>query len=89
MTMMPNIKAIYPSFPNKYERALILAIAEKEILTFDTQAIFHNKLSFKRAMKNLHDRYKIVVWRHEQNGCNEYRLTNFGEHIVEILKEFL
>jgi hypothetical protein len=61
----------------------------EKIITYDRQTLFKNKLSFKRAMKNLHDRYHIVVYRHEANGCNEYRLTNFGEHIADILREFL
>lgn len=89
MTMMPDITTIYPPFPNKWERALILLMKGEKILTFNSQNIFNNKLSFKRAMKNLHDKYKIVAWRHEVNGCNEYRLTNFGEHIADILREFL
>lgn len=85
------VNSTSPLFPNKYERALILFMSRQKIITFQDQKefIFSDKLSFKNATKNLH-KLKIINWRREKNGCNEYKLTeNFGEHIAEILKEFL
>lgn len=76
---------IYPPFPNKWERALILEMVGK-IIKIENQTIYTNKLSFKHAMKNLHD-LKLVVWKQNNNG-NEYKLTSFGEHIAEILQDF-
>jgi hypothetical protein len=86
---MPYIESVYPHLPSKWECALILSMNGERIITFDNQTIFKNKLAFKRAMKNLHDHFHIVMWRHEVNGCNEYKLTEFGESVANFLKEFL
>jgi len=57
-----------------------------KIIVMENQTIYKNRLSFNRAMKKLHD-LKLVVWKQDTNG-NEYKLTDFGEHIAVILKDF-
>ena len=77
---------IYPPFPNKFERALIMQMSEKEIIRMEDQTVFSNRLSFKRAMKFLHD-LRLVEWKEDHAG-NIYRLTDNGIRIAEMLEAF-
>ena len=84
---MSYIVPVYPPYPNKYERALILVMLDRKVITRHDQSVYTNKLAFKRAVKELHD-WEIIVWKHERNGSNEYKLTLFGEHIANDLLKF-
>lgn len=80
------MESMYP-FPDRLQRDVIVFMLENGIISFERQKIYRNNISFKRAMKNLHD-LKIVVCKHVKNSSNEYKLTPLGEHVAELLKRF-
>lgn len=74
------------SVPSMKKLHLIMEMAKNcEIMTFRTQTVYKCNISFKRAMKELHDR-DVVLVRESRSG-NEYKLTGFGRNLGEILNE--
>lgn len=55
------------------------------IITFKEQNIYSHNVSFKRAMKELHDK-NLVLIKQLRTG-NRYKLTDFGEHLADVLNE--
>lgn len=55
------------------------------IITFKEQDIYRHNISFKRAMRELHEK-KLVLIKQLRTG-NLYKLTDFGEHLAMILNE--
>jgi hypothetical protein len=58
-----------------------------KIIKMETQSVYKNRLAFNKAMNNLHS-FHLVEWKQNNMG-NEYRLTEFGEAVAKILREFL
>lgn len=78
--------AIQPRIPSNKKLHLILYMKNNgNIITFKTQQIYRHNISFKRAMKELHDK-KVVLFRQLRKG-NEYKLTDFGEVVGMCLNE--
>lgn len=74
------------SVPSLKKLHLILEMVNNgEIITFHTQTVYKCNNSFKRAMKQLHDK-NVVLVRQQKTG-NEYKLTGFGRNLGEILNE--
>jgi len=70
---------------NKKLHLIIYMKNNGNIITFKTQKIYKHNISFKRAMKELHDK-KVVLFRQLRTG-NEYKLTDFGEVLGMCLNE--
>lgn len=64
---------------HKKIRILIL-MRNFKIITFDTQDIYRNNISFKRAMADLR-KLGLVVMRQVPLSKNEYKATDFGSRI--------
>jgi len=69
----------------KKQVILIIMKNNAEVITFKKQQIYKNNKSFKKAMKEMHDK-KLVLINQLRTG-NEYKLTEKGEHLGMIFDE--
>lgn len=76
----------HPKIPSNKKFHLILFMRKNgNITNFKEQNIYKCNASFKRAMKDLHDR-KVVLMKQMRTG-NQYKLTHLGLVLGGILDE--
>lgn len=76
-----------PRMPSPSKMHIIVFMLHNEIITFKSQLIYKNNISFKKAMHELHDK-ELVLTRHENGSPNEYKLSDKGKYFAMILDEF-
>lgn len=81
---MLSVHAHY-KFISQQKLHLILLMSDKGVICFKDQEIYKCNRSFKRALKDLHDKELVLI--RQMNDGNEYKLTNMGQILGRILNE--